>query len=153
MKIKILILLVFVIQLFQSQNIEKIEFEHSNSIITGKGIKITIAPIRNNTKGKAKLAINKDGEEYTLRISREKFVNISNAIQKIKNDTIAVLDSYFDVSSSSITTNDNQQNKKSYYATHLTKNSQYCEKQKDFWYAAKLIIEAAKLRMEDLIGY
>lgn len=149
-------------QFFLSQQIEKIEFEHSNSIIIGSEINITFEPIRNNRKGKIKIKINKNGEKYNTRISKEKFMIISDAVHKINpsglytvngKDTIAVLGNYLDPSSSSITIYDDKRNKKSFHAENLTKKSQYNDKQKDFWFVTKLIINAAKLRMEDLIGY
>lgn len=131
---------------------QKIEFKHSNPIIIGSIINITLEPIANNKKGKVRINIKKDGDEYDTRISREKFMVILNAIQKIKSDTIAVLGNTFDTSSSSITLYENNRKDKSYYAEGLNKKSQY-NKQEDFWYATKLIIRVAKLRMENLIDY
>jgi|GEM_PF-7097770 len=55
---KLLILFIFLFQLSPSQKIEKIEFEHSNSIILGKGINITFEPIKNK-KGKVRINIKK----------------------------------------------------------------------------------------------
>lgn len=63
-----------------------------------------------------------------------------------EKEAIAVLGNFLDPSSSSITIYNDKQNKKSFYAERLRKKSQYNDKQKDFWYAAKL-------RMEDLIDY
>ena len=97
--------------------------------------------------------IKKDGEECNARISKEKFMVILDAIQMIKSDTISVLENYIDTSSSSIVIYQTNQKEKSYYANGLNKASQYNSNQKDFWYATKLIIRIAKLRMEDLIGY
>lgn len=149
-------------QFFLSQQIEKIEFEHSNSIIIGSEINITFEPIRDNKKGKIKIEVNKNGEKHNTRISKEKFMIISDAVRKIDpsglytingKDTIAVSGNYLDSSSSSITIYDDKQNKKTFYVENLTKKSQYNDKQKDFWFVTKLIINAAKLRMEDLIDY
>ena len=105
-------------------------------------------PIAKNKKEKVRINIKKDGDEYDTRISREKFMVILNAIQKIKSDTIAVLGNTFDTSSSSITLYENNWKDKSYYAEGLNKKSQN-NKQEDFWYATKLIIRVAKLRMEN----
>ena len=127
---------------------QKIEFKHSNPIIIGSSINITLEPIAKNKKEKVRINIKKDGDEYDTRISREKFMVILNAIQKIKSDTIAVLGNTFDTSSSSITLYENNWKDKSYYAEGLNKKSQN-NKQEDFWYATKLIIRVAKLRMEN----
>ena len=127
---------------------QKIEFKHSNPIIIGSSINITLEPIAKNKKEKVRINIKKDGDEYDTRISREKFMVILNAIQKIKSDTIAVLGNTFDTSSSSITLYENNRKDKSYYAEGLNKKSQN-NKQEDFWYATKLIIRVAKLRMEN----
>lgn len=127
---------------------QKIEFKHSNPIIIGSSIDITLEPIAKNKKEKVRINIKKDGDEYDTRISREKFMVILNAIQKIKSDTIAVLGNTFDTSSSSITLYENNWKDKSYYAEGLNKKSQN-NKQEDFWYATKLIIRVAKLRMEN----
>lgn len=147
----------FMIQLFQSQRIKKIEFEHSNAIIIGSEINITFEPIKNNKRQKIKVIIIKDSEKLVSRISKEKFMIISDAIRKMDTindkDTIDVIGNFLDPSSSIISIYDDKQNKKSFYVENLGKKSQYNDKQKDFWYAAKLIIEAAKLRMEDLIDY
>ncbi|MPS75209.1 MAG: hypothetical protein E2590_18990 [Chryseobacterium sp.] len=145
-----------------SQNIERIEFKHSNSMITGRQIDITFESIRNNKKGKIKGKINKDGEKYSTRISKEKFMIISDAIRKMNpsdlyimngKDTISTFGNYLDPTSSSITIYDDKQNKKSFYAENLRKKSQFNDKQKDFWDATRLIINAARLKMEDLIDY
>lgn len=158
----LLLVCIFLFQLNSSQTIEKIEFAHSNPIYIGSSVNISIEPVKNNKKGKAKINVKKKEEEYNTRISREKFMMIFNAIQKINpsdlytingKDTIAVLDRYLDPSSSSITIYYDKQNNKSYYADNLTEKSQHNEKQKGFWHATKLIIDAAKLRMEDLIDY
>ena len=132
---------------------QKIVFEHSNEIVIDSIINITLEPIAKNKKRKVRMNIKKDGEECNARISKEKFMVILDAIQMIKSDTISVLENYIDTSSSSIVIYQTNQKEKSYYANGLNKASQYNSNQKDFWYATKLIIRIAKLRMEDLIGY
>lgn len=78
---------------------------------------------------------------------------ICNAILRIKNDTISVKNNLMDGSFTTITLNDDFGNKKKYYASGLNSKSQRSAFQKDFWYATKLIVMAAGLKMEDLIDY
>lgn len=141
------------IQFCWSQKIERIEFEHSNSIIIGSDIGITLKPIKNNRKGKVRLIVRKDGETFVSRITNDRFLEIINAVDQIKRDSLYAQYTYLDPSSSSITIYNDKHNKKLYYTENLTRNSQKSENQKYFWYATKLIIDAAKLRMEDLIDY
>jgi len=155
MKRKFLLpIFLFHLSIFSSQHIKKTEFHHSNAIILFKSIDIVFQPIKNNRKGKVKIQIKKDRDEkYTYRISKEKFDEINSAILKIEYDTVAVKENSLDGSSSDITLYDSLGGKKSFFATGLNKASQTNINQKDFWYATKLIMKAAKLKMEDLIGY
>lgn len=137
-----------------SQKFEKIEFKHSNAIIIGKSVNITLEPLKNNKSGKVKVIVKKDKEnEHVLKISEEKYREIYNSIQKIKYDTVAVKDNLLDPSSTDILMYDNLGKRKSYAATGLNKKSQTDINQKDFWIVTRLIIKAAKLKMADLIGY
>jgi hypothetical protein len=150
----LLAIFLFHLSLFSSQQINKIEFHHSNAVILFRSVDIVFQPIKNNRKGKVRIQIKKDRyEKYTYRISKEKFEKINSAILKIEYDTVAVKENSFDNSSSDITLYDNLGGKKSFFATGLNKASQTNIKQKDFCYATKLIMNAAKLKMEDLIGY
>ncbi|MDQ0593815.1 hypothetical protein QFZ37_002184 [Chryseobacterium ginsenosidimutans] len=137
-----------------SQNVSKIEFHHSNDIILFKSVNIVFVPIQNNKKGKVRIKVKVDrDEEYFSRISKEKFTEIYNACLKIKYDTVAVKNNLIDGSYTNIELYDNLGNSKSYSASGLNKKSQNDDSQKDFWYVTKLIIKAAGLEMEDLIGY
>lgn len=140
--------------LYSSQTVSRLEFHHSNSIILFKSIDIIFTPIKNNKKGKIGVKIKKDrDEEYFYKISKERFDEIYEATQKIEYDTVAVKNNLIDGSYTDITLYDNVGNEKSFYATGLNKKSQINPSQKDFWYATKLIIKAARLEMEDLIDY
>ncbi|GGG55236.1 hypothetical protein GCM10007332_16110 [Epilithonimonas arachidiradicis] len=141
------------IQFCWSQKIERMEFEHSNSIIIGSDIGVTLKPIKNNRKGKVRLIVRKDGEIFVSRITNDRFLEIINAVDQIKRDSLGAQYTYLDPSSSSITIYNDKHDKKVYYTENLTRNSQKSENQKDFWYATKLIIDAARLRMEELIDY
>ncbi|WP_027381171.1 hypothetical protein [Chryseobacterium daeguense] len=139
--------------LYFCQNIIKIEFHHSNAMILFKSVDILFEPIKNNKKEKIKIKVKKDrGEEYFLKIPKEKFRDIYNACMKIKFDTVAVRNMIHG-SASRISLYDDLGNNKSYYATGLGKRSKNDKSQKDFWYATKLILKAADLKMEDLISY
>ncbi|KQT23973.1 hypothetical protein ASG22_08085 [Chryseobacterium sp. Leaf405] len=153
MKYKFLaIIAVLINSLIFSQSNCKLEFHHSNSIILFKSVDIIFKPIKNNKKGKISIKKDRD-EEYSYRISKEKFEEIYEAIQKIEYDTVAVKNNLLDGSYTDIILYDNLGNKKSFYATGLNKRSQTNKFQKDFWYATKLIVKAARLEMEDLIDY
>lgn len=152
-KIFILLTLVSFCNIF-SQKITKLEFHHSNVIIPFSSINIFFEPIKNNKKGKIRVKVKMDrDEEYHLRISEEKFVNIYNACSKIKYDTAAVKGYFLDPSSTDITLTDSLGNKKFYYADGLSRRSQKDKQQSDFWYATTLIVKAARLEMENLIDY
>ncbi|MDQ0068069.1 hypothetical protein [Chryseobacterium lathyri] len=155
MKYKLLIaLIVFINSSFYAQEISKIEFHHSNSLITFSSIDITFEPIKNNTKEKIKIRVKKGREnEYYSEISKTKFFKIYNACMKIKNDTVAVKNNLVDGSATNITLYDKSGTKTNYYAEGLTKESRDNRFQKDFWYVTKLIIKVAGLKMEDLTGY
>lgn len=146
--------LLFIYGLFCTQEINKIEFRHSNAIILFKLVDIVFQPIKNHKKGKVRVQVKKDRDEkYTYRISKEKFDEINRAVLKIQYDTVAVKNNLLDGSSSDITLYDNLDHEKHFFATGLDKKSQTNINQKDFWYATKLIMNAARLKMEDLIGY
>lgn len=150
----LLIAALFCLELFSSQNIHRIEFEHSNAMIVFSSIDIVFEPIRDHKKGKIGVKVKKGRhQEYSHRISKEKFERIYNAIQKIEYDTVAVTNNFIDPSSSSIILHDTVGNRKSFHATGLNQRSKDRESQKNFWYATKLIIKAARLEMKDLIGY
>jgi hypothetical protein len=155
MKYKLLIILnILLSSLYFPQNVSKIEFHHSNGIILFKSIDIVFEPIKNSRKGKIRVKVKKDrDEEYFYRISKEKFTEIHNACLKIKYDTVAVKNNLIDGSYTNIELYDNLGNNKNYSASGLNKKSQNDDSQKDFWYATKLIIKAAGLEMEDMIGY
>ncbi|WBV56487.1 hypothetical protein PFY10_20070 [Chryseobacterium daecheongense] len=106
-------------------------------------------------KGKGvKVFVQKDKDvKFSLKISKKKFEKVYNAILKIENDTISVKDNLIDGSFTTITLYDNFDNEKTYYASGLNSKSQNSESQRDFWNATKLIISAARLKMEDLIDY
>lgn len=146
--------LLFICGSFCTQEINKIEFRHSNTIILFKSVNIILEPIQNNKKGKVKVLVKKDNDGvYISRISKDKYFEICYAIKNIKGDTIAVKHNMIDGSSTHITMYDNLGTEKNFHATGLNKKSQSNEFQKDFWSATKLIIRAAKLQMEDLIDY
>ena len=136
-----------------SQKIERIEFEHYNAIIVGRGINITFEPIKNNRKEKVRVVVRKDRESFFSRINKDQFLEICSAVEKIKQDSLGTQYTFLDSSSSSITVYDKRRNKKMYYTENLTQNSQQNEKQKDFWYATKLILKSVRLEMKDLINY
>ncbi len=134
-----------------SQQFDKIEFEHGNPIIIGSYIKIKLQPIKQNKKEKVRVTFESKDNFYTKRISKEKYYEICTAISKIKNDTIAINNNLIDGSDTKIIALKNS--KKTYYATGLCGEDEFDEKRKDFWYATKLILEAAKLKMKNLIDY
>ncbi|PIF47761.1 hypothetical protein CLU96_4830 [Chryseobacterium sp. 52] len=155
MKYKLLIaLIVFINTSFYAQEVAKIEFHHSNSIIIFSSIDISFEPIKNNKKDRIKIRVKKGREEeYSSEISKTRFLKIYNACLKIENDTVAVKDNLIDGSSTHIILYDNLSNKKNYYASGLAKKSQEDKFQKDFWSVTLLIIKAAGLEMKDLADY
>ena len=150
----IFFLFIIIVKLFQAQKINKIEFEHSNAILINSrtNIVLEIEPKKNN---KQKIILDSENKSIynTKKISKKKYTKICNAILKIKSDTIAVLGNSIDGSATRITIYDNFNKKKSYYADYLHKKSEDNEFQKDFWNATKLIITAARMKMEDLVDY
>lgn len=149
----IISILFFNFSLFHAQEVSKIEFHHFNASILFRSIDISFEPIKNSRKGKVRIVVKKDkDEEYSSNISRDKFQEIYNAIYKIKYDTVAMKNRLIDGSSTYIDVYKANTTHK-YVATGLSAKSQNDEFQKDFWYAAKLILEAAELKLEDLIGY
>lgn len=155
MKCKLLIaLIIFINSSFYAQEISKIEFHHSNSLVIFSSIDISFEPIKNNTKEKIKIRVKKGREnEYYSEISKTKFLKIYHTCLKIENDTVAVKNKLIDGSATNITLYDNSGTKKKYYAEGLTKESRDDRFQKDFWYVTKLIMKVAGLKMEDLAGY
>lgn len=155
MKYKLLIVLTILFgSLCFCQDVSKIQFHHSNAIILFKSVDIIFEPIKHNKKGKIKVRVMKDRDEESFyRISKKKFADIYNACLKIKYDTVAVKNNLIDGSYTNIELYDNSGNNKNYSASGLNRKSQNDNSQKDFWYATKLIIKAAGLEMEDLIGY
>ncbi|WP_407512626.1 hypothetical protein [Elizabethkingia miricola] len=136
-----------------SQEITKIEFNHSNSIIINSKTNIVLIPIKNNKKDKIKVEVKTNNETYYYRLSRDKYKNICDAIAKIENDTIAINSRIIDGSFTSIRLSYKNNEEKSYYASGLGKNDEKNEQRGKYWSAVNLIIKAARLRMSDLSDY
>ncbi|WGL69547.1 hypothetical protein [Elizabethkingia anophelis] len=135
------------------QEITKIEFNHSNSIIINSKTNIVLIPIKSNKKNKVKVEVKTNDETYYYRLSRDKYKNICDAIAKIENDTIAINSRIIDGSSTSITISYKDNEEKSYYASGLEKSDENNQQRGKYWNAVNLIIKAARLRMSDLSDY
>lgn len=146
------LLFLFFVNFYLAQSeYDKIEFEHSNSIIIGSYIKIELQPIKNNKKGKVRVTFESKDNFYTKRISKEKYIEIFNSIHNIKYDTI-VKTRCIDGPSTVIETFQGL-SKRVYFLDCISSKDEFDEKRKDFWFATKLIIETAKIKMENLMDY
>lgn len=145
-------------QLLLSQEITKIEFDHSNSIMR-KEMNIILEPIKNNEKGKVRVIVKKESDEsYTSIISKKKYTEICNLVLKapkkyfFKSKKDSVKTTSMDGTYTFITIFQNNF-KTQYFMEYISSKDKINPDKKDFWHLTKLIMQAAKLNMEDLIDY
>jgi len=151
------ILLLFLLSLGQlifSQNIDRIEFESSNAIIIGSKINIIIKPIKNNKRAKAKIKVEYKDNSFSKRISQKEYLNICNSILNIKdkiytNTKDSLKTRCIDGASTEIVVFKNN-TKKKYFLDCISPEDKIDDERNRFWYAAKLILETVRMKIEDL---
>lgn len=153
MKNILFILLLFLGNSFFSQTLDCIELKNSNSIIIGSEINIKFRPLRNNKKGKVRVTFEDKNNYFTKRISAENYRKISQNILSIKEPIYESQDSIrttcIDGSDTHIIIFQNNIKKEYHFECISTKDKNDVAK-KDFWNAAKLIMETVKMQIEDL---
>lgn len=159
MNIKVLFLVYFTFYnyCFSQNKFEKLELNHSNSIIIGSHIKITIEPVKIG-KQRMKIAVESKKNNYSRNLSKKEYAAIEEAVLKFNpkilytisdngKDTLTTncIDGY----STDMTISKNNK-KETYFVNCLSKMDKYKNKRKDFWYVAKLIFEAGNVRLKEL---
>ncbi|MCX8534718.1 hypothetical protein, partial [Chryseobacterium luquanense] len=140
--------------LFYSQKLDSIEFTSSNSIIIGSKINVKFQPLKNNKKGKVKVMVKNKENYFTRRISGNDYRNISQYILNIKEPIYilgqdSIRTTCLDGSFTTITAfKDNI--KKQYHMDCISYKDKDNNEKKDFWNAARLIMEKMKMKIENL---
>ncbi|GEN70860.1 hypothetical protein [Chryseobacterium lathyri] len=157
MKGKLLIILTFLISFLSfSQEINKIEFHYSNSVIIGSETNIIFESVKKNRRNRVKIITERKNDFFTQKITQKKFLKLCKAISKINTVTYNLIkgkDSikYNCIDGSDIIITTFQNNiKKQYFIECLASVDKDSHDRKDFWYAVQLIAESVGIRIEDL---
>ncbi|SFT60501.1 hypothetical protein SAMN05421857_2028 [Chryseobacterium formosense] len=142
---------------FSQNHLERIELVHSNSIIIGNTIRITIQPIKKIKNSKMRVAVESKNEYYNRKLSRREYETIKDAVLKIDSKVLyplsdnakdTLVTTCLDGDGTSITIFRNNK-KENYFAYCFSKMDKYNHK-KYFYHAAKLIYQAGRVKIEEL---
>ncbi|MCU7613543.1 hypothetical protein N0B16_03755 [Chryseobacterium sp. GMJ5] len=154
MKNIFVIITLLLINLFLSQKLDRIELKSSDAIIIGSEINIKLEPLKNNKKGKVRVTFQDKNNYFIRRISAEDYNKISQNILNIKEPIYilgkdSIRTTCIDGQFTTITTFQNNF-KKEYHLECISEKDKNDEAKKDFWNAAKLLLESAKMKIENL---
>lgn len=139
-----------------SQNqLERIELEHSNSIIIGSTIKITIQPLKKVKNSRMTIVVESKSRFDSRKLSKKEYVVIKDAVLKIDpkilypdNGKDSLMMTCLDGYDTTITIFRNNK-KEQYIANCLYKMDKYTNR-KHLYRVAKLIFQAGRVKIKGM---